>query len=71
MTVTLLIVMSYLFCCKQRRLFVQLNEHILGLGTYFMQASQRPVSVPKNKVPSTLSYWQVSPSTMYTLQLIC
>lgn len=41
---------------KKRQEFVQLNENILMLGTYFQQGCQKPMSISKDKLPEHLKY---------------
>ncbi|XP_046573122.1 mitochondrial intermediate peptidase-like [Haliotis rubra] len=40
----------------KREQFVKLNENILMLGSYFVQRTHRPSSVPKDKLPQNLRY---------------
>lgn len=41
---------------SKRRRFVQLNESILMLGSYFQQGTHKGTTVPKNKLPENLRH---------------
>ncbi|CAL1545559.1 unnamed protein product [Lymnaea stagnalis] len=41
---------------KQREQFVQLNERIHMLGTFFQRGAQKPVQIPKSKLPENLRH---------------